>query len=103
MPYQPYNPIDAWKKEQERQIDIVNKIMQEQLENQDIMEYKDTIFKDMANDIISSQNEIEKKLDTMISDSAKSEKKSRCIAIWTLIFTFLGLLVAIAGIIVQFL
>ena len=103
MSFIPYNPLDDLEREQKERIDIASKIMQEQFESQEPIEYEDTMFKDMANDLISSKHKIEKRLDTMISDSAKSEKKSNLIAILTLICTALGLIIAIIGIIIQFL
>lgn len=64
------------------------------------IDYEDTIFKDMANDIISSQSQIENKLDNMVQENKKSSKTSFKIALWTLILAILTLIATIVGIFV---
>lgn len=64
------------------------------------IDYEDTIFKDMANDIISSQSQIENKLDNMVQENEKSSKTSFKIALWTLILAILTLIATIVGIFV---
>lgn len=79
------------------------KAINENIQNQPLLEYEDTIFKVLADDIKQSQNEINIKLDSLISENSKSEKKSRIINIFTLIIAILTLLTTIIGSLVQFL
>lgn len=71
--------------------------------NVDPLEYEDSIFKDMANDIISSQSRLEEKLDLMIEENKKSDKANSKIAKWTLIVALLTLGATLAGVIIQLL
>jgi len=83
---------------------IFDKISKETFDPQnEPLEYEDTIFKDLANDIKQSQEQINKKFDTMIIENAKSEKKTNKIAVITLIVGILTLIATIAGIAIQFL
>lgn len=67
------------------------------------LEYEDSIFKDMANDIIFSQSRLEEKLDLMIEENKKSDKANSKIAKWTLFIALLTLGATIAGVIIQLL
>lgn len=83
---------------------IFDKIPKEVFEPQiEPLEYEDTIFKDLADDIKQSQEQINKKLDTMMNENAKSEKKTNKIAIITLIISILTLIATIVSIVIQFL
>lgn len=73
------------------------------IQNQPSLEYEDTIFKTLADDIKQSQNEINTKLDSLISENSKSEKKPRIINVIILIVAILTLLATIIGVVVQFL
>lgn len=74
----------------------------EELENaQQPLEYEDTIFKDLANDIKQSQEQINQKLDTMIAENAKSGRKSNNVAIITLVVGILTLIATVVGILIQ--
>lgn len=81
----------------------IKKAINENIQNQPLLEYEDTIFKVLADDIKQSQNEINIKLDSLISENSKSKKKSRIINIFTLIIAILTLLTTIIGSLVQFL
>lgn len=81
----------------------IKKAINDNIQNQPLLEYEDTIFKVLADDIKQSQNEINIKLDSLISENSKSEKKSRIINIFTLIIAILTLLTTIIGSLVQFL
>lgn len=65
--------------------------------------YKDTFFKDLADDIKQSQQSIENKLDNIISENQKSEKSSKTINIIVLIVGILTLIATIVGVVVQLL
>lgn len=69
--------------------------------NVEPLEYEDSIFKDMANDIISSQSRLEEKLDLMIAENKKSDKANSKISMWTLFIAILTLVATLAGIIIQ--
>ena len=68
-----------------------------------VIEYKDTFFKEMAEDIKQSQEKVESKIDIMIEESKKSDKANSKIAKWTLVVSILTLIATILGIIIQFL
>lgn len=65
------------------------------------LDYEDTLFKEMAEDIKESQSKLESKLDIMIEENKKSDKANSKIAKWTLIVAVLTLCATLAGIIIQ--
>ena len=65
------------------------------------IEYEETIFKEMANDIKESQSNIENKIDLIIEESKKSDKANSKIVKWTLTVAVLTLIITIAGVIIQ--
>lgn len=99
MSYQPSFPnIDDFLKSSIEQ----SRAVMEEFENlQQPLEYEDTIFKDLANDIKQSQEQINQKLDTMIAESAKSGRKSNSVAIITLVVGILTLIATVVGILIQ--
>lgn len=98
MSFQPNFPnIDDFLK---TSIEHSRSVMEE-FENQQPLEYEDTIFKDLANDIKQSQEQINQKLDTMIAENAKSGRKSNSVAIITLIVGILTLIATVVGILIQ--
>ena len=65
------------------------------------LDYEDTLFKEMAEDIKESQSKLEYKLDIMIKENKKSDKANSILAMWTLFVALLTLIATIAGIIIQ--
>lgn len=100
MKFDPYAGINEIKRRQEEMIDIAKQRMQEYQSSQEPMEYEDTFLKDMVNAIISSQKQIETKIDNMALEAAKSGKKSAHIAFWTLIIAVLTLIATVAGVVI---
>lgn len=99
MKFNPYNPLDELKG-----IEELSHQRMEQFQNSiPALEYEDTLFKEMADDIKLSQKQLGNKIDVMIEENAKSDKSSSRIAVWTLIIAILTLIATIAGIFVNFL
>lgn len=92
--YQPNFPDTSW-------LDKIPKQVPESIIEP--LEYEDTIFKDLADDIEQSQEQINKKLDAIMIENAKSERKTNKIATITLIVGILTLIATIIGIVIQFL
>lgn len=100
MSFQPNFPnIDDFLK---TSIEQSHAVMEEFENLQQPLEYEDTIFKDLANDIKQSQEQINQKLDTMIAENAKSGRKSNSVAIITLVVGILTLIATVVGILIQF-
>lgn len=72
-----------------------------EIPNIEPIEYEDTLLKDMANDIISSQLNLENKIDMMIEENKKSGKANSKIALWTLIVALLTLVATVIGVVIQ--
>lgn len=72
-----------------------------EIPNIEPIEYEDTLLKDMANDIISSQLNLENKIDMMIEENKKSGKANSKIALWTLIVALLTLIATVIGVVIQ--
>lgn len=101
MSFQPNFPnVDDFLKTSIEQ----SRAVMEEFENlQQPLEYEDTLFKDLADDIKQSQEQINQKLDTMIAENAKSGRKSNSVAIITLVVGILTLIATVVGILTQFL
>ncbi len=98
MKYQPNFPdLDFLKSS----IEQSQKTMEEFENLQQPLEYEDTFFKDLADDIKQSQEQINQKLDTMIAESSKSDRKSNRVAIITLVVGILTLIATVVGIVIQ--
>lgn len=98
MKYQPNFPdLDFLKSS----IEQSQKTMEEFENLQQPLEYEDTFFKDLADDIKQSQEQINQKLDTMITESSKSDRKSNRVAIITLVVGILTLISTVVGIVMQ--
>lgn len=72
-------------------------------ENYNPPKYEDTYLKDLADDIKESQEEINKKLDLLISENAKSSDKAEKINKVILLVAILTFIATVIGILVQFL
>ena len=96
MKYQPNFPdLDFLKSS----IEQSQKTMEEFENLQQPLKYEDTFFKDLADDIKQSQEQINQKLDTMIAESSKSDRKSNRVAIITLVVGILTLIATVVGIV----
>lgn len=98
MKYQPNFPdLDFLKSS----IEQSQKAMEEFENLQQPLEYEDTFFKDLADDIKQSQEQINQKLDTMITENSKSDRKSNRVSIITLVVGILTLIATVVGIVIQ--
>lgn len=97
MKYQPNFPdVDFLKSS----IEQSQKAMEEFKNLQQPLEYENTFFKDLADDIKQSQEKINQKLDTMIAENSKSDRKSNRVAIITLFVGILTLIATVVGIVI---
>ena len=64
------------------------------------MEYEDTYFKSMADDIKGEQNQLREQVNILIEENRKSDRFNSKIAIATLTVALLTLFATIAGIVV---
>lgn len=99
MKYQPNFPDADFLKSS---IEQSQKAMEKFENMQQPLEYEDTFFKDLADDIKQSQEKINQKLDTMIAESSKSDRKSNKVATITLVVGILTLVATVVGIVIQF-
>lgn len=63
-------------------------------------EYEDTIFKEMAEDIKSSQKTTDAKIEQLINENRKANKSATIIATITLVVGILTLIATIIGILI---
>lgn len=84
-------------------IEKTNSINEEFENFQQPIEYEDTIFKDLADDIKQSQEQINQRLTSIIEENAKSEKKSNRISVITLVVSIFTLIATVIGIVIQIL